>query len=337
MTRTIVSLSVAKSGRRTSAALVLGALAALVACASVSPSRAQAPASHAVRIVVGVAAGSGADLTARMLAHALEAELGESVIVDNRPGGEGFIAARQVASALPDGRTLLFGLGSQFAINPAIFTSLPYDPKRDFAPIMMIARQPALIVVHPSLPVQTLGELADYTRAHPGTVSYGVGTSTFMLIAEAFKQRTGADMLHVPFKGSGPALNALLSGTVQVAVQAATAMLAHAESGRVRALAVSGERRLVALPDVPTLAESGQSDEVPVWTALFAPAGTPPGAIDTLHAAVMLAFARGSLRERWLAHAETLVLGTPEALAAAVARDTVRMKALAKSINLAPR
>jgi len=225
---------------------VVGPLAAVafLAAGFASAVLAQAPAAHPLRIVVGVGPGAGADVNARLLAHGLEAELGEPVIVDNRPGAEGFIAARQVASASPDGRTLLFALGSQFAINPAIFASLPYDPLRDFAPITLLARQPALLAVHPSLPVNTLRELVDYTRAHPSTVNYAAGTSTFMLIAESLKLRTGADMQHIPFNGAGQAYTALLAGTVQVSVLPAIGTIGSARAGRIRVLAASGDKRM---------------------------------------------------------------------------------------------
>ena len=317
----------------------LGSLAAvaLLVAASASAALAPGPASQAIRIVVGVSPGVGADVTARLLAQGLEAELGEPVIVDNRPGAEGFIAARQVASAPPDGRTLLFALGSQFAINPAVFASLPYDPKRDFTPITLLARPAALIVVHPSLPVTTLRELVDYTRAHPSTVNYGTGTSTFMLIAESFKLRTGADMQHVPFNGAGQAHTALLAGTVQVSVLPGVGVIGSAQAGRIRVLAVSGDKRLRQLPGVPTFAESGQGDEVPVWNALLAPAGTPPRVVDMIRAAVLRVLAQPSIRERLTADGDVIVGSTPEDLAATILRDTERMKALVQAIALPPR
>lgn len=317
----------------------LGSLVAvaLLVAASASAALARGPASQAIRIVVGVGPGVGADVTARLLAQGLEAELGEPVIVDNRPGAEGFIAARQVASAPPDGRTLLFAFGSQFAINPAVFASLPYDPQRDFTPITLLARPAALIVVHPSLPVTTLRELVDYTRAHPSTVNYGTGTSTFMLIAESFKLRTGADMQHVPFNGAGQAHTALLAGTVQVSVLPGVGVIGSAQAGRIRVLAVSGDKRLRQLPGVPTFAESGQADEVPVWNALLAPAGTPPRVVGMIRAAVLRVLAQPSIRERWTADGDVIVGSTPEELAETILRDTERMKALVQAIALPPR
>jgi tripartite-type tricarboxylate transporter receptor subunit TctC len=290
-----------------------------------------------IRLVVGVPAGSVADLDARFLAEGLEKELPANVVVDNRPGADGIIAVGQVTGAPADGYTLLFGLGSQVAINPATYASLPYDAKRDLAPVSLIAHQALLVVVHPSLPVATMKELVDYTRAHPASVNYAAGTSTFFLAAEALKQHSGADMQHIPFNGAGPALAALLAGTVQVAMIPANNAPGPAQAGRMRVLATSGVSRLAAFPDVPTFAELGLPDDVPVWTALFAPAGTPSAIIDRLHAAVVRFHASPAVRARVAANAETLVAGTPEELAATVARDAARMEALVRRLRLAPR
>ena len=298
---------------------------------------AQAYPDRLIRLVVGVPAGSGADLSGRILAAGLETELGQRVIVDNRPGADGIIAVRQVTMAPADGYTLLYGLGSQVAINPATYATLPYDPKRELVPVSLVSRQPLIVAVHPALPVTTLKELVDHTRALPGTVNYGAGTSTFMLATEAFKQRTGADMQHIPFNGNGAAIAALIAGTVQVSVAAATGVLPHAQSGAIRALAVSGSARLPQLPDVPSFREAGLEDEVPVWIGVFAPAGTSSGIVDRLHASIVRALDVPAVRDRLLASGDVLVASTPEALAATMARDTARMEALVKRIGLAPR
>lgn len=295
---------------------------------------AQAYPDKLIRLVIGVPAGSGADLGSRILAAGLEAELGQRVIVDNRPGADGIIAVRHVTTAPADGYTLLYGLGSQIAINPATFASLPYDPKRDLVPISLVTRQPLLLAVHPSLPVTTVKGLVAHTRAHPGTVNYGSGTSTFMLAAEAFKQQTGADMMNIPFNGNGPAVTALVAGTVQVVVAATPGAMGHVQSGAIRVLAVSGSKRLAEQLDVPTFAEAGLEEDVPVWTGLFAPAGTPREVVDRLHAAVVHALGTQTVRDRFVANADIVVTSTPEELAAVAARDTARMEALVKRIGL---
>jgi tripartite-type tricarboxylate transporter receptor subunit TctC len=287
-----------------------------------------------VKLIVGVAPGASSDLMARVLAEALESKLGQRVIVENRAGADGIIAVGHVASAPPDGYTLLFGFGSQFAINPVLYAKLPYDPERDLAPVSLVALQSWALAVHPSVPVTSAIALADYSRAHPGTLSYGAGTSTFMLGAESFKQRTGADMLHVPFNGSAPVVTALVGGTVQVGITTAFDLLANEIAGKVRTLAVSGSKRFPAFPDVPTFAELGLGDDVPVWTAVFAPAGTPPGVVGRLNAAIVSVLNEPSVRTKFESAGQTVVGSTPEELAARAARDRERMGALVKRIGL---
>ncbi len=299
--------------------------------------QAQTPGDVPIRLVAPSAPGSGHDLSTRILADGLSAELGQTVIVENRPGADGIIAAERVANAAPDGLVLLSGLGSQFAINPALYAKLPYDPQRDFAPVSLVARQALLIAVHPSLPVSTPQELAAYSRAHPGTVDYSTATNTFMLAAESFKQRTGADMLNIPYQSGAPATAALVAGTVKVSVISATSALGQAKAGKIRVLAIMGPSRLAQLPDVPTFAELGLAEDVPVWSGLFAPAGTPKATVDRLHEAVVRAIGRPEIRARFLAGAEVPVGSTPEDLAATIASDTARMKALVKAIGLPPK
>ena len=297
----------------------------------------QTPGDRPIRLVAPSAAGSGHDLSTRILADGLAAELGQVVIVENRPGADGILAAERVATAAPDGTTLLSGLGSQFAINPAIYARLPYDPQRDFEPVSLIARQTLFIAVNPTLPVSTPQELATWSRAHPGTIDYATATNTFMLAAESFKHRTGADMMHVPYQSGAPAMNALVSGIVEVSVISATSAISFAKAGRIRVLAVMGPARVRDLPDVPTFAELGLPEDVPVWSALAAPAGTPKAVVERLHAAVVRALARPEIRERFLAGAEVPVGSTSAELAATIVRDTERMKALVKAIGLPPK
>lgn len=316
-------------GARTAALVVaclIGLVASMHAVAEGFPE-------HGIRLVIGVSAG-GHDTSARILAEGLTREFGIPVIVDSRPGADGVIGVREVTSARPDGYTLLFALGSQIAINPALFVSPPYDPQRDLVPISLVARQPLLLAVHPSLPVASPRELVEYTRAHPGTVNYSAATSTFMLAAESFKHRTGADMQHIPYSGGAPALNALVAGTVQVSLIAGTTAIPQAMAGKIRALAVTGSSRLSQLPDVPTFSEVGIVEDVPVWSALFAPAGTPRHVVDQLHAAIVRVFATPAVRTRFVANAETIVLSTPEELAAIVVRDAARMRELVKAVGL---
>ena len=290
-----------------------------------------------IRMVVGVPAGSAADVSARRVAEGLAQELGGSVYVDNRPGADGVIAVGQVTSAPADGYTILYGLSSQIAFNPATVANLPYDPQRDLVPVSLVSHQPLLVSVHPSLAVTTVAQLVDWSRRHPGTVNYGTGTSSFMFATEALKLRTGADMQHIPFSGAGQALNALLAGTVQVALTPVPGTLGPVQAGRIRALAVTGSRRLPMLPDVPTYAESGLVDDVPFWTAVFVAPGTPKPVVDALHDALARAFGTPAARERWLQSGDILVVSTPDQLRETVARDIARVDAIAKRLGLAPR
>lgn len=310
----------------------------VLALSAVGDLWAQTLGDRTIRLVVGLAAGSGNDISSRVLADGLQADLGQTVIVENRPGADGAIAVRQVASAVPDGSTLLAGLGSQIVINPAIRADLGYDPKRDLVPVAMVARQPLVLAIHPSVPATTVREFVEYTRTHAGTVNYGAGTSTFMLAAELFKQHTGADMQHIPFSGSGPTMTALLSGTIQAALISGALTIAPAQAGRIRVLAVSGASRLPPFAGVPTFAEAGVDGlDFPVWSAIFAPAGTPREVVDRLNAAIVRVLHSPSVRERFTASAETIIASTPEALAATVASESMRMKEIVARIGLAPR
>lgn len=311
---------------------------ALVLAVAVGTAGAQVAADRTTRIVVSLAAGSGNDLSTRVLADGLQAELGHAVIVDNRPGADGAIAVRQVASASPDGSTLLSGLGSIVAINPALRNDLPYDPKRDLVPVAMVARQPLLLIVAPTVPATTLREFVEYARRQRGAVNYGAGTNTFMLAGELFKQVAGVEMQHIPFNGSGPVVTAVMAGTVQAAFITAAAVIGPAKSGKLRVLAVTGSERLAQLPDVPTFSEEGITGlDIPVWSAIYAPAGTPREVVDRLNAAIRRALSTPSVRDRLTANAETIVGSSPEALAATAERDAAKMKELVTRIGLAPR
>jgi len=283
-----------------------------------------------IRLVIGVGPG-GHDTSTRILAEGLTRELGVPVIVDSRPGADGIIGVREVTSARPDGYTLLFALGSQIAINPALFASLPYDPQRDLVPVSLVARQPLLIAVHPSLPVASVRELVEYTRAHPGTVNYSAVTGTFMLAAESFKHRTGADMQHIPYNGGAPALNALVAGTVQVSVISGTTAIPQAKAGKIRALAVTGSSRLSQLPDVPTFSEAGVAEDVPVWSAMFAPAGTPPDVIAKWNADVVKVLNSPDVREKMLAQGAEPAPDTPAEFAAFIARERDKYARIVKA------
>jgi tripartite-type tricarboxylate transporter receptor subunit TctC len=289
-----------------------------------------------IRLVVSVPAGSSADVAARLLADGMEKTLGRPVVVENRPGADGIIAFRHVADAPADGSVLLYGLSSQFVVNPVTHANLAYDPLRDVAPVTQVAFQRFALAVNASLPVATPAQLAAHSRLHAGTVSYGSGTSTFMLMAEAFKQSTGADMLQVPFKGGSAAIQALAGGTVQAAFVPPADALPLLSSGLIRLLAVSGTSRLPLLPGVPTFAEFGLKETMPVWSAVFAPPGTPPDVIERTRRAVVSALALPDVRERMEALAQDCATGSPDQLRAMIARDAERVKDIALRAGVIP-
>lgn len=318
------------------------ALVALVvagALASAGAPSAQVNADRPIRLVIGVAPGGGPDLAARTLAEGLQGELGLRVIVENRPGADGAIAARNVAGAPADGSTLLYALASQMVINPAVYANPGYDPQRDFVPVSLVARQPVLLVVNSAVPATSVREFVAYTKARPGTVNYSTSTSTFMLAGEQFTQITGANMQNIPFNGGSVAsLTAVVSGTVDASMVSGPTAIQTARDGRLRVLAVSGAARLDDLRDVPTFAEAGVAGfDIPVWSAVFAPAGTPRPVVDRLNAAIVRALRAPAVAKRFQANVETVVASTPEELAETLARDGARVRDLAARIGLVPR
>jgi tripartite-type tricarboxylate transporter receptor subunit TctC len=240
-----------------------------------------------IRMVVPFPAGGGADIVARALSPSLSASLGQSVIVDNRPGADGQIGAAQVAKSPPDGYTLLVGTTGPMVINPALEPKMAYDTLRDFAPVTQLITQPIALIVHPSLPVSTVSQFVAFAKARPGQLNYGssgIGGGTH-LGAEIFSWLTGIKMVHVPYKGTAQATTDLISGQVQVLFTSVSVVLPHIQSQRLKALAVGSEKRLSMLPQVPTMAEGGvKGFDASSWYGLFAPAGTPAEIVRRLNA-----------------------------------------------------
>lgn len=261
----------------------------LVACGAAA---AQPFPSQPLRIVVGSPAGSIDDTHARKVGDKLAAALGQPVVIDNRPGATGAIAAEAVARAKPDGHTLFLGNVSSLAINPAVFSKLAYGP-HSFAPVSGLARGIPLLLVHPELPVRTVAELINYAKARPGQLSYGsAGTGSIQHLAmEEFERMHGLHLVHIPYKGGSDALNDLIGGRTELQVNFATIAQPHVQSGRVRALAVvGGEARKAWLPEVPTAAELGMPTfDGTAWIGFVVPAGTPPEAIARLNREIVAA------------------------------------------------
>jgi tripartite-type tricarboxylate transporter receptor subunit TctC len=289
-----------------------------------------------VRFVVGAPPGSGMDLATRIVADKLREELRQPMVVENRTGADGAIAARAVATAAPDGYTLLPSTGSQMTVNPVLHRDLPYEPLRDFEPIGLFARIPLVLVVNPSVPAGTVRELAAYAQAHPDALNYGSGGSIFMLATEQLKKLAGMPIHHIPFNGVPPAVNAILAGDVQVGIVNVAPSLAHIRAGKLRALATLGPTRDPLLPDVPTIAEAGvRGFDISVWLGMFAPAGTPPDVAATLAVAVARAVAAPDVRERLQAAGVVPATSTAPELARLVRRELAQYEGLARDVGLA--
>lgn len=262
-------------------------LAGIVMAAVSFSVSAQGYPSKPVRLIVPYAPGGGTDVLARMIAQRLTEALNESIVVDNRAGVDGIVGAEIMARAAPDGYTLLI-ISSSHAINVALGKKLPYDTIRDFAPITQTANQQLLLVVHPSMPVKTVKEFLEYVKARPGKLNYGSSSNATALPMELFKSMTSTDIQHIPYKGSGPMMNDLLGGHVQMSMSGAVSAVPHVKAGRLRAIAIGDSKRSSFLPDVPTVAEGGVPGyQAVIWTGMFAPAKTPRAIIDRLNKEVV--------------------------------------------------
>ncbi|GAA4325812.1 tripartite tricarboxylate transporter substrate binding protein BugE [Pigmentiphaga soli] len=274
------------SRRRRQAPALRLALACASAAAGLSVAGAHAAGdaypSHAVRVIVPYVPGGASDIMARTIVTGAVADLGQTAVVENKPGGNAMIGSRQVARSDPDGYTLLV-VDAAFTIGPSVQTDLPYDPVKDFAPVTMLATTSPILVVHPSVPVHSVKELIAYSKT--GKLSYGttgVGTNAHLAFAQ-MKLATGMDGIHVPYKGGNAQVNAVLSGEVSMALALPASIVPQVQAGKVRALAVASPKRLAVLPDVPTLQELGVPVVVQSFYGLVAPAGTPRAVIDKLH------------------------------------------------------
>ena len=289
--------------------------------------------SKAIHIVVSVSAGGSIDTIARAYGDRLSQSLGQPVVIENRPGANGNIAATSVARAAPDGYTLLATGGSTLNLNPFLYRELPFDPVKSFAPITLTARTNFILVVHPKLGVDTVEAFVALAKAKPKTLNYGsAGSGSLIHIAsELFNATAGIETNHVPYKGLAPAVTDLLSGQIDFMFDSATTM-SHIQAGRLKALAVIGPNRLSALPEVKTLAEHGINgvEVASGWHALFAPAGTPPEIVGRLNAALQPILASDAIKERIVSLGAEPASSTPEQLGKALATDLERLQPIVK-------
>jgi tripartite-type tricarboxylate transporter receptor subunit TctC len=309
------------------------ALALMTAC--IAPGvLAQAFPNHAIRLVVPFPAGGTTDILARDVAKQLTETLGQAVVVDNRPGAGGNIGADIVAKAAPDGYTLLMGTVGTHAINPSLYAKMPYDHIKDFVPVVLVAGVPNVLVVNPSVPVNTVADLVKLAKAKPGSINFassGSGTSIH-LSGELFKTVAGVDMTHVPYKGSSPALTDLMGGQVQIMFDNLPSSLPLIKSGKLRAVAVTSLKRAPALPDVPTVAESGfPGFEASSWFGILAPAGTPAPIVARLNAEVNKWLQSPAGKQQLLTQGAEAAGGPPENFVAHIRAETEKWAKVVKA------
>ena len=312
---------------------VLAALAASIALSAF----AQSYPSKAIRLIVPFAAGGGNDNIARLVGKRLTDSVGQPLVIDNRPGAGGVLGAELAAKSAPDGYTLFLGGVGSHALNPNLIEKLPYDPIRDFAPVILLARAPLILVVHPSVPARTFAEFVAYARNNPGKLNFasnGNGSSA-QLAAVMFDSMAGAEMVHVPYKGLAPALTDLLSGQVQLMFSSVVAILPHIRAGKLRALAITGEKRMASLPEVPTVAESGfPGFEASSWYGILAPAGTPRQIVVKLNAEFLKALEQPEVRNSLIADGAEPVGDTPEQFAAYIRSEKERLGKLIRDAKI---
>src|SRR5262245_62296379 len=319
--------------------VILGVLAALsfVSLVAVSAS-AQSYPNRLIKLVLPFPPGGPTDSSARLIAERLSASLGQTVVIENRAGGAGgTVGAKSVATAEPDGYTLLLTPPGPLVTAPLIYRNVGYDPVKDFAPVATIFSSPQVLVVNPAVPAKSMQELVAYAKANPGKVSYaspGFGTQPHLL-GEMLKLETGADIVHVPFRGSAPALTDLLAGQVQVFFDTVTFLLPHVEAGKLRPLAVADTVRSAQLANVPTTIESGFGKlHGTYWTAVVAPAGTPPDVISKLNAAINAILTSKEMEDTLSRLSAKPKVGSPADFAAFMAAETKKWTAVISAANI---
>jgi tripartite-type tricarboxylate transporter receptor subunit TctC len=311
------------------------ALAALLGCHGAA-AQDKYP-SRTVRIIVPTPAGGPVDVMARLVANQISPPLGQSVIIDNRGGAGNTIGSAEAARAAADGYTLLYSSSSGLVLAPMLQKSAGYDPLRSYDPVALVAATANILVVHPSVPAKSVGELIAYTKAHPGAINFssgGIGTLPH-LIGEYFKSRAGIDVIHVPYRGGGPSIQDVVAGHIQFTFEGISVLLPLIQSGQLRALAVTSAKRSPLLPDVPTMIESGFPDfTTSAWTGLLAPAGTPPEVIAKLNGAVNGALQGAEMKAALERLAGDALGGPPQALTKVIESDIGRWAPIVKALNL---
>jgi tripartite-type tricarboxylate transporter receptor subunit TctC len=314
--------------------MLLGVAAVLSAWSDLSRVEAQTYPNHVITIVIPFAPGGSTSIVGRVIADRMGQLLGQNIILDHRPGAGGTVGTKYVSKSDPDGYTLLLGYTGTLAIGPSLYKEVGYDPTRDFAPIGMIGNAPSVVAVHPSFPVKSIPELIAYAKANPGKVNFGsagVG-SVNHITGEYFARSAGITLVHIPYKGTGPALTDLLGGHIPMALAPIPPVHANVEAGALRALAVTGKNRSSLMPDVPTIAEMGLSGfEASLYYGLVAPPGTPRPIIDKLNTALRDALASDEVKQQLGADGTEITPSSPEEYAAFIGKDEKKWSELVKA------
>jgi len=292
-----------------------------------------------LRIIVPFTPGGSTDILARVLGPKLTQSLGQNVIVDNKPGAGGSLGAAEAAKADPDGNTLLMGHIGTLAVNPSLYPKLAYDPVKSFVPVAYVARVPNVLVVNAASPFRSLKDLVEAARAKPGQLTYSSGGngSAAHITFEALKLKTRIFMAHIPYRGTAPSITDVIGGQIDCTFTGAPTVIPHVRSGRLRALAVSSSKRLAALPDVPTVAESGYLGfEADQWYGIVAPAGTPAAVVARLNAEINKALMLADVAQQLSVEGATPVPATPQAFGDLIKREIPRWAEVVKAGNVKP-
>jgi tripartite-type tricarboxylate transporter receptor subunit TctC len=290
-----------------------------------------------VRILVGAPAGGSTDTMARAVAQAMGQQLGRTVVVENRPGAGGNLAAEAVARAAPDGQTLLMSFTSH-AINASLYPRLPFDPVKDFTPLTLVSTSPSVLVAHPSVPAHNVAELVALAKAKPGQLNFAIGAlgSSLHLAGEAFKLKAGVYIVNIPYRGTAPAVQDVLAGQVELMFAAVGNVQQHLRAGKLKALGVTSPQRLASLPDVPAIADTLPGFESSAWFGLFGPAKLPPELLRTWSDAARAAVQSPEVRRRIEAEGATAVGNSPQEFARFVVADIARWREVVKFSGAKP-
>ncbi|KQP41581.1 tripartite tricarboxylate transporter substrate binding protein [Pseudorhodoferax sp. Leaf274] len=315
-------------GHTSTRRLVIASMATAAAAALLPlGAAAQAYPNKPITMVVPFSAGGTTDILARIVGQALTAELGQSVVIDNRAGAGGNIGGQLAARAPADGYTLFMGTVGTHAINESLYKKMPFDPIKDFAPLSRVANVPNLLVAHPAQPFKTVPELIAYAKANPGKINFGSSGSgsSIHLSGELFKSMAKVDMVHIPYKGSAPAVNDLLGNQIAIMFDNMPSAIQHVRAGKLRAIAVTTAKRSPELPNVPTIAEAGVPGyEATSWFGLFAPAGTPAPIVAQLNKAIVKVLNTPDVKQKIAAQGGDVVAETPEQFAAFIKAETAK-------------